>query len=317
LKKSHDQDYDHQNDEMPEKQPHDDQQTSNETENTQIASTSAPQETYPDYVKRYCLHYIRTFFNQHLDDQWFRQRYSPLECKRFIKKEQYRAIQEAATICSEIQNEANTFVLDARLGGGVKPPTNHHHHHHNHESFSLIYRPTTSRKRKYYNSTSDAPESSLVIDPSVPKSHLISFVKENRILRIMDIPSHVNDQQLLLALKDHSDERNVANSDNSKNNKIEDTERGSNFTTTATTTNTTTGAVTVIGNIFPIEIYSSSVVDGVCSAIHEESDTCIHKIAAGSSSHHHSSEMLYHRDAWAIFESEAAKVRTHYVVNCI
>lgn len=32
---------------------------------------------YEVYRREYCLKYIRAFFNQHLDDVWFRARYSP------------------------------------------------------------------------------------------------------------------------------------------------------------------------------------------------------------------------------------------------
>ncbi len=268
-----------------------------EREREQQYNQSISKESYDDYVKRYCLNYIRTFFNYHLDDQWFRQRYSPLEYKRFIEKERSRASKEAHIINREItlsnnnisqSSSTSPFIVNARLGGGVKPSatmasynSNYDHHHHHHHPLSSTPGSTlstaqSSRKRKY-NSVSEAPATS-IIDPSIPQSHLLSFVKENRCLHIMDIPPYVSDQQLLLTLKDHCDEASSTNQ-------------------------------------YPIEIYSSAAVDTPCSVIAStaNADNNIHTLATGitgSQTIRNAKEMLYYRNAWAIFESEAAKVCT-------
>ena len=76
------------------------------------------------------------------------------------------------------------------------------------------------------------------------------------------------------------------------------------------------------GNVYPIEIYSSAVVDGFCSSLAEGSDiddgNIIHGginsssgSGSGGISGNISGGMLYHRNAWAVFESEAAKVCAH------
>lgn len=133
-----------------------------------------PKETYDEYRKRFCLNYVRSFFNTHMDDSWFRNRYSPLGKKRTVITERERAKQEAQAFQSQMEEslqesvppgERCSFVKAARLGGGVK--------------------------------------TSADINTPVPKTHMLSVAKSDNILHITEVPPHVTDEQLTLALMDH------------------------------------------------------------------------------------------------------------------
>lgn len=173
-------------------------------------------QDYLTYNKTYCLKYIRHFFNHHLDDMWFRQRYSPLEYRRFVEKERSRARIEAVEIMKEVDasldecnstnvNEENepksnssnsipSFVMHARLGGGVKSLS----------STDYTDSSSPSRKRKYSNSI-DHPQNDAISDSGIPKSHLFSFLQNDSALYIMDVPNFVSDIHLYNALKEHSE----------------------------------------------------------------------------------------------------------------
>ena len=137
-------------------------------------------ESYDDYRKRYCLNYVRSFFNTHMDDSWFRSRYSPLGKKRGVMSERERAKHEAQVFQSQMEaslkeeraaddeGERCSFVQQARLGGGVKTAS----------------------------STDNA-------ETSVPKTHTLSIANPDHVLHISDVPPHVTDEQLALALMDH------------------------------------------------------------------------------------------------------------------
>ena len=131
-------------------------------------------ESYDDYRKRYCLNYVRSFFNTHMDDSWFRSRYSPLGKKRSVMAERERAKHEAqvfqaqmeASLKDAAEGERCSFVQQARLGGGIKSSAD----------------------------TTEAP---------VPKTHALSIANPDQVLHISDVPPHVTDEQLTLALMDH------------------------------------------------------------------------------------------------------------------
>lgn len=221
-------------------------------------------EQYMSYNKARCLKYVRSFFNHHMDDEWFRQRYSPLEYKRKVQNHRERAVLEAFAILEEVEasiqefqreqdkglfngngadyskgeiaqgehlttrnvgtSNVPSFVLHARLGGGVKPSksrdstnaaaaalSDHHH----------------AKKRKY-SSTLDAPHYDMLASSGIPKSHLFSFLQQDTSLHIIDVPSNVTDNHIIMALRDHAD-----------------------------------------GNLelFPVRIMSGDVVEGPCEAI--------------------------------------------------
>ena len=136
----------------------------------------AEKESYDEYRKRYSLNYVRSFFNTHMDDSWFRSRYSPLGKKRGIISERERAKQEARVLQSQLESSLKenhgdqrcTFVQQARLGGGTK---------------------TTFIDNGSVN--------------EVPKTQALSVASPDHILHITDIPPHITDEQLTLAIMDH------------------------------------------------------------------------------------------------------------------
>ena len=104
----------------------------------------AESSAYIDYNKKYCLNYVRTFFNHHLDDPWFRTRLLPLEPFRKAEKERSRSTAEANKLKKEILQSLEdmnlgvipkkdpdcadylgppmcNFVASCRLGVGTKP----------------------------------------------------------------------------------------------------------------------------------------------------------------------------------------------------
>jgi hypothetical protein len=189
-------------------------------------------EQYMSYNKARCLKYVRSFFNHHLDDEWFRQRYSPLEYKRKVQSHQERAALEAYAILEEVEASireldsqgpdqgANhngkvseeqpqqqslknsheeeprvpSFVLHARLGGGVKPLAGRDPRDS-----------AANRKRKYSSTLDDAPHYDRLASSGIPKSHLFSFLQQDTALYIMDVPSNVTDNHILMSLRDHAD----------------------------------------------------------------------------------------------------------------
>ena len=151
------------------------------------ANPDKADQDYDDYRKSYCLNYVRTFFNEHMDDSWFRAQYSPLGKYRAKVQDQSRAAQEAKTFRSELeaslQKQATDkcyFVLKARLGGGVKQPRKlpgDDYHHNN----------SPAKKPAPANHT--------------PLTHVLSL--SSQVLPIKEVPPHVTDDQLMMALMLH------------------------------------------------------------------------------------------------------------------
>jgi SERRATE/Ars2, N-terminal domain len=202
---------------------------------------------YDKYRKHYCLNYVRSFFNKHLDDSWFRQRFSPSVRKRTIyEPEQARAISEARALVSLVTTAAkqqqltsNTTAATAfwnqfRLGHGMKqqlllPPKG--------GGAAAATSLTSSPRRQGLGSplSSEVGDNSQQSSQSVlavnvpPIQQLFSFQQQqsqNSItdpkevaqpkqkgnasavttrtvgLHVVDIPSHVTDEHVALALVD-------------------------------------------------------------------------------------------------------------------
>jgi hypothetical protein len=238
--------------------------------------------TYAEYRQKYCLTYVRTFFNRHLDDQWFRQRYSPLEYKRSLVKERSRAATEAQIMYNRvtvpittsnsngdigvntntIQAQAKAFIKGARLGGGNKPTTTSTNPLHP-ESLPAV------RKRTYGING----ETFLA---NVPSTHLLSQMQNHALVEIMDVPPHVTHDQLKLALKEHCEGSGGSSS----------------------------GGV--------VDMFSTSVagVNGVCWAVSGENDKAATGTGVKRGSVGKREKELYYRTVWAVMESESAKVGT-------
>ena len=181
----------------------------------------AETEAYADYNMKYCLNYVRIFFNHHLDDPWFRQRLSPLEAVRKAQKERIRSNNEAAEFRKEILTSLEeqqsgvipkkdpdcpdylappkcNFVSGCRLGVGTKPTT------------SLIPSPFY-RRRNYDDDNAHEEESHHIVLQGEDrnrierhaKSHLHSFIKSDSCVKIMDVPPHASDDQILASLAEH------------------------------------------------------------------------------------------------------------------
>eukprot|EP00536_Pseudo-nitzschia_multiseries_P011173 jgi/Psemu1/205115/e_gw1.366.58.1 len=157
------------------------------------ANEGKTDEDYDEYRKSYGLNYVRTFFNEHMDDSWFRSLYSPLARYEVAQLENNRAAKEAADFVQELESslaktissstsssesEPSFFVLKARLGGGIRQ-TGKSDYHHNHHSPSKPSR-----------------QSSLV-NP-IPATHVLALT--SRVLPILEIPHYVTDEQLTVAV---------------------------------------------------------------------------------------------------------------------
>ena len=139
-------------------------------------SPKSPQENpaYKEYRQKYCLNYVRTFFNRHMDDSWFRLQYSPLAKVRATQLELDRARKEASSMIEELESSLQKqsqdtcyFIMKARLGAGTKQP-----------------RDASVTTKKLLN--------------PVPSTHVLSL--NHQVFTIQDVPSFVTEEQLSLKL---------------------------------------------------------------------------------------------------------------------
>jgi len=160
-----------------------DDETNDET-TTNSAENSNSGSNYASYRKKYCLDFIRSFFNAHLDDEWFRERFSPL-CRRSVAiRRRERSIREA-TLLKEVvsHNEASLemFLSQCRLGIGTK---------------------TKKRKRGDSSAGIDDPdEDGKEETMHVPLSHMLSGA--GSAVKMSDVPPYVTDGQILHAVREH------------------------------------------------------------------------------------------------------------------
>jgi len=159
------------------------------------------EEDYDDYRKSYCLNYVRTFFNEHMDNSWFRAMYSPLEHYHIAQKEKKRAGQEAKAFADELESsltktisnssssngsssnnngETSFFVLKARLGGGIRQTVKVDESH-----------------GRRHNSPTKFPRQSSLVNPT-PTTHVLALTSQ--VLPIREIPHYVTDEQLTVSL---------------------------------------------------------------------------------------------------------------------
>jgi hypothetical protein len=137
-------------------------QVNQEQEQTELDDEQpALTPSYTEYCKTYALNYIRAFFNEHMDDTWFRNRYSPLMKRRLLEDEFDRAASEAKAMMEAMALNPDEFVQHARLGHGVKN----------------------------MNSTN--------ADNAIPKVHTFDHL---HIVKLMEIPHYVTEEQLVQAL---------------------------------------------------------------------------------------------------------------------
>ena len=187
-------------------------------------STEIENQAYHEYNNKYCLNYVRTFFNHHLDDPWFRKRLSPLESHRAALKEIKRAKIEANELKKEIQQSLDdmtsgvipkkdpdcaeylgppkcNFVAGCRLGVGTKPTAAHTYHHHHHGHYNNHYNNNDQGSPDFQHNVLQGEDRNRIERHA--KSHLHSFIKSECCIKIMDVPSNVSDDQLLVTLREH------------------------------------------------------------------------------------------------------------------
>jgi len=74
------------------------------------ANEEKTEEDYDEYRKSYCLNYVRTFFNEHMDDSWFRFMYSPLERYQVAQQEKNRAAEESKEFAQELESSLSKTI---------------------------------------------------------------------------------------------------------------------------------------------------------------------------------------------------------------
>ncbi|KAL7554685.1 hypothetical protein ACHAWF_018201 [Thalassiosira exigua] len=198
-------------------------------------SQDAEDAAYRDYNSKYCLNYVRTFFNHHLDDPWFRARLSPLERVRRAKRERSRADGEAFDVRREILQSLEdvtkgvipkkdpdcgehlgaakcNFVASCRLGVGTKPtapaahhPHHHHHHHHHPPPYGYHHH---SHHWRHGRDETDLQHDVLQGEDRNrierhAKGHLHSFVRHESCVKVVDVLPSVSDERLLQAIAEH------------------------------------------------------------------------------------------------------------------
>ena len=196
-------------------------------------------DAYTEYNTKYCLNYVRTFFNHHLDDPWFRTHLSPLETYRVATKERKRSNTEAIELRKEILSSLEdmkkgvipkkdpdcaeylgapkcNFVASCRLGVGTKPTSAAgHHHHHHHGGYNNYNNQHDYHHNDEQQQQQQHPEDITDMQHKVlegedrnrierhAKSHLHSFIKSESCVKIMDVPPNVSDDQLLHTIAGH------------------------------------------------------------------------------------------------------------------
>mmetsp|Transcript_6907 Transcript_6907/g.14108 ORF Transcript_6907/g.14108 Transcript_6907/m.14108 type:complete len:1061 (-) Transcript_6907:228-3410(-) len=154
------------------------------------ATTIKTSESYDDYRLSYAWTFLKHFFNQHLDDSWFRQQYSPALLVAKATLERKRCHAEAVLLRQQVLSNVETttksqqeFMANVSLtvpSGGSLSSSLHNNSNHHGASGSFI-------------SMTQQPS-----PPQVPAQHLCDAF--HRTLHIHHVPSHVNDEHLLQTL---------------------------------------------------------------------------------------------------------------------
>lgn len=164
---------------------------------------TAKSPSYQQYVHNYCIEFVRAFFDNHHEESWFRQLYSPLEYKRMILKFFDMAKNEAASMMQEITELGTDFVINARLGSGIKMNATVTPSPMNGGKESMIH------KRRTHDEFVGKPSESTISTLSssdklnaIPLTHVHHAFKKKAVLKIIQVPPFVSDSQLLQALNE-------------------------------------------------------------------------------------------------------------------
>jgi len=184
-------------------------------------SEEAESAAFADYNTKYCLNYVRTFFNHHLDDPWFRTRLSPLETLRAARRERKRADDESNEFKKEILQSLEdmnsgvipkkdpdcaeylgppkcNFVAACRLGVGTKPTAGNYSAHQQREYYD---RQEAENETDMQHNVLQGEDRNRIERHA--KSHLHSFIKSEACVKIMDVPPNASDEQLARTLAEH------------------------------------------------------------------------------------------------------------------
>jgi hypothetical protein len=139
--------------------------------------------SYEEYRQSYCLNYIRMFFNAHLDDSWFRRRYSSLCRYQDLLAERDRAGREAALLHQQV------LLLNQQQGDTTAITDKGESNNNNNDDFRL----TGSKQARGHLFAFQQP-------PTAGGEATVSSTENTMAILVSAIPSHLTDEQLLNAL---------------------------------------------------------------------------------------------------------------------
>eukprot|EP00590_Aulacoseira_subarctica_P005554 CAMPEP_0172422870 /NCGR_PEP_ID=MMETSP1064-20121228/8990_1 /TAXON_ID=202472 /ORGANISM="Aulacoseira subarctica , Strain CCAP 1002/5" /LENGTH=970 /DNA_ID=CAMNT_0013163953 /DNA_START=54 /DNA_END=2966 /DNA_ORIENTATION=+ len=175
--------------------------------------------SYQEYKQSYCTNVIRSFFNAHLDDEWFRKRYSPHHRVIQALKERERAAQEANSIMNAVTSNKQMFITQSRLGIGKKLSSSQYStkkRKNNPSDANYSEQETTlanSKEQRNPHEQQTHVQKDTSVDKSsmttIPVSHLLSSQNPKITLKVSLIPPTVTDEQLQNAFEEHCRQRHT------------------------------------------------------------------------------------------------------------
>ena len=168
---------------------------------------SSPEEAtqaYNLYNTKYCTLYIRSFFNAHLDDPWFRLRLSPLIRYRQSQTERHRSNLEAIEFAKEIKHSLEEESLgvipkkDPDCPDYLKAPKC---------SFVSGCRLSVGTKESGYGQVLMGEDRNRIERHA--KCHLHSFVRGDAAVKILDVPEFVGEEMIAIALARFGDKKDI------------------------------------------------------------------------------------------------------------
>ena len=172
--------------------------------------------SYQEYRQSYCTNVIRSFFNAHLDDEWFRKRYSPHHRVIQALKERERAAQEAKSIMNAVTSNKQMFLTQSRLGIGKHLSSSQYSKKRKNNPSDANYSEqetalANNKEQQNPHEQQTPVQKDTSVDKSsmtaIPVSHLLSSQNPKITLTVTKIPPIVNDEQLHNAFEEHCRQR--------------------------------------------------------------------------------------------------------------
>jgi hypothetical protein len=165
-----------------------------------VTTDIARSPSYPQYAHNYCFKYMQTFFDNHHEESWFRELYSPLGYKRMTLSFLDMAKNEAVYMMQEVTELGTVFVVNARLGSGIKK---------NIGPLAASGRELNIAKKRTHDDFVGKPSALSISSLSssdrlntIPLTHVHHALKNKAVLKIAQVPSYVSDSQILRALNE-------------------------------------------------------------------------------------------------------------------